>query len=219
MDGQVITPKIVILISGSGSNMLSIVEAVKNQQIEADVACVISNKAQALGIEKAKQQGIATQVVEHNQFASKADFEQALSQAIDEYSPDLVVLAGFMRILSSEFVNRYLGRLLNIHPSLLPKYTGLNTHQRAIEAQDKEHGATVHFVIPELDAGPSIVQAVVPIKADDTQETLQKRVLEQEHIIYPIVISWYINGRVQFKDNQAFFDNKPLPNAGLRLDA
>lgn len=218
MDGQVITPKIVILISGGGSNMLSIVEAVKNQQVEADITCVISNKAQALGLEKAKQQGIATEVVEHNQFASKADFEQALSQTIDQYEPDLVVLAGFMRILSSDFVNRYLGRLLNIHPSLLPKYPGLNTHERAIEAQDKEHGATVHFVIPELDAGPSIVQAVVPIKADDTAEILQKRVLEREHIIYPIVISWYINGRVQFKDNQAVFDNKPLPSNGLRLE-
>lgn len=218
MDGRAQLPKIVILISGSGSNMLSIVESVKTQQIEAEIAAVISNKADAKGIEKAQQQDIATEIVEHTKFASQSDFEQALSQCIDEYEPDLIVLAGFMRILSADFVNRYLGKLLNIHPSLLPKYQGLHTHKRALEAGDKEHGATVHFVIPDLDAGPNIVQAVVKVKEDDNEDSLQKRVLEQEHIIYPIVINWYVCGRIQFKDNQALFDNKQLPDAGLKLE-
>lgn len=218
MDGRAELPKIVILISGSGSNMLSIVESVKTQQIEAEIAAVISNKADAKGIEKAQQQDIATAIVEHTKFASQSDFEQALSQCIDEYEPDLIVLAGFMRILSADFVNRYLGKLLNIHPSLLPKYQGLHTHKRALEAGDKEHGATVHFVIPDLDAGPNIVQAVVKVKEDDNENSLQKRVLEQEHIIYPIVINWYVCGRIQFKDNQVLFDNKQLPDTGLKLE-
>lgn len=218
MDAQISVPKIVILISGSGSNMLSIVEAVKKQNIDADIAAVISNKASAKGIEKAHQQGIATEVVEHKEFASQSDFEKALGLAVDKYDPDLVVLAGFMRILSAGFVNRYLGRMLNIHPSLLPKYTGLNTHQRALDAREAHHGATVHFVIPELDAGPNIVQAVVPVEENDTEQTLQQRVLTQEHIIYPIVIDWYINGRLQLKNNQAWFDDVALPEAGLTLE-
>lgn len=218
MDGRAQLPKIVILISGSGSNMLSIVESVKTQQIDAEIAAVISNKADAKGIEKAQQQNIATEIVEHTKFSSQSDFEQALSQHIDEYEPDLIVLAGFMRILSADFVNRYLGKLLNIHPSLLPKYPGLHTHKRALEAGDKEHGATVHFVIPDLDAGPNIVQAVVKVQEDDNEASLQKRVLEQEHIIYPIVINWYVCGRIQFKDNQALFDNKQLPDTGLKLE-
>lgn len=218
MQAQAHQPKIVILISGSGSNMHSIIQACQTQQIEAEVVAVISNNEQALGLQKAQQQGIDTQVVAHTQFASKAEFEQQLTHAIDDYQPDLIVLAGFMRILSDQFVLRYLGKMLNIHPSLLPKYPGLNTHTRALEAGDAEHGATVHFVIPELDAGPNIVQAKVTVNADDDQTRLQQRVLKQEHIIYPIVIAWYIDGRLELKQNQAWFDGHLLPSSGLILD-
>ncbi len=212
-------PKMVILISGSGSNMQRIIEACQSAQIDADIAAVISNNEQALGLQKAQQLGIETQVVAHNQFVSKAEFEENLIHVIDGYQPDLIVLAGFMRILSSQFVLGYLGKILNIHPSLLPKYPGLHTHQRVLESGDKEHGASVHFVIPELDAGPNIAQVKVTIQNDDTPESIQKRVLQQEHILYPIVIAWFIDGRLELNHNQVLFDGQPLPRSGLVLEA
>lgn len=180
--------RLVILISGRGSNMQSIVQAINNNELNANVAAVISNKAQAPGLNFARAQGIATEVLSHRGFDSRENFDKALAERIDTYRPDYVILAGFMRILSAEFVNHYQQRLINIHPSLLPKYKGLDTHQRALDAGDKEHGASVHFVTPELDDGPVIMQARVPVKAGDTADSLAERVLRQEHKLYPAAI-------------------------------
>lgn len=180
--------RLVILISGRGSNMQSIVQAINNNELNANVAAVISNKAQAPGLNFARAQGIATEVLSHRGFDSRENFDKALAERIDTYQPNYVILAGFMRILSAEFVNHYQQRLINIHPSLLPKYKGLDTHQRALDAGDKEHGASVHFVTPELDDGPVIMQARVPVKAGDTADSLAERVLRQEHKLYPAAI-------------------------------
>ncbi len=189
---------IVILISGSGTNMAAIAQAAERehwlQRYGARVAAVISNKADAEGLQWAQQRGIATAVVEHTAYADRAAFDQALAQAIDACQPDLVVLAGFMRILTPEFVARYAGRLLNIHPSLLPAFTGLHTHRRAIDMGCQFAGATVHQVTAELDHGAILAQAVVPILPDDTADTLAARVLTQEHILYPRAIAqWLAN--------------------------
>lgn len=188
---------IVILISGGGSNMAAIVQAAQQQDWErtlnARVAAVISNKADAKGLEFAEQQGIATAVLDHKAFASREDFDARLSEVIDQYQPTLVVLAGFMRILTPAFVQHYAGRLINIHPSLLPAFTGLHTHQRAIDAGCKFAGATVHQVTAELDVGPILEQAVVPVLPDDTAQTLAARVLVQEHAIYPRAIAKWLS--------------------------
>jgi len=182
------TPSIVILISGRGSNMVSIVEAIESGSLLVKVAAVISNRPDAAGIEYAQQAGLATAILDHKSFASRESFDQALAQKIDQFKPDLVILAGFMRILTTEFVTHFKNRLINIHPSLLPKFKGLNTHQRAIDAGEKEHGASVHIVTPELDDGPVVLQARVSVLDNDTAETLAARVLEQEHKLYPAAI-------------------------------
>jgi len=181
-------PAVVILISGRGSNMISIVEATEDKNLPITVAAVISNRPDAAGINYAKKRGIATAIIDHKEFTSRELFDQALALEIDKHSPELIVLAGFMRILTTEFVEHFAGKLINIHPSLLPKFKGLHTHQRAIDAGDKEHGASVHFVTAELDDGPVVLQARVPILADDTASTLANRVLEQEHSLYPEAI-------------------------------
>jgi phosphoribosylglycinamide formyltransferase-1 len=185
--------RLVILISGRGSNMKSIVEAVNNGELNAEVAAVISNRPDAAGLAFAKQQGIATQTLDHKQFDNREAFDSKLAETIDSYQPDYVILAGFMRILTAEFVEHYANRLINIHPSLLPKFKGLDTHQRAIDAGETEHGASVHFVTAELDDGPVILQARVPVLADDTAESLAHRVLEQEHQLYPAAINKLVN--------------------------
>ena len=187
--------RIVILISGRGSNMEAILRAASAEKWPAQILAVISNKAQAAGLETAKAAGIAARVVEHLAYPDREQFDQAMSAVIDEYSPDLVVLAGFLRILTPAFVMHYHGRLLNIHPSLLPSFPGLDTHRRALEAGVKFHGATVHFVTPELDHGPIIEQAAVPVMDADTEDTLAARVLEQEHVIYPRAVRDFIEGR------------------------
>jgi len=187
--------RIVILISGRGSNMEAILRAVPAEHWSAQIVAVISNKAIAAGLARASAAGIATRVVEHVAYPDRGQFDRALSAVIDEYSPDLLVLAGFLRILTPEFVLRYHGRLLNIHPSLLPSFPGLDTHRRALESGVKFHGATVHFVTPELDHGPIIEQAVVPVLDTDTEDTLAARVLEQEHVIYPRAVRDFIEGR------------------------
>jgi phosphoribosylglycinamide formyltransferase-1 len=184
--------KIVILISGRGSNMQAILEA----QLPLTVAAVISNDAGAAGLATAHKHGVATQVVDHKAFPDRAAFDSALIKAIDAVEPDLVVLAGFMRILTSEFVEHYRDRIINIHPSLLPAFTGLHTHRRALDAGVKVHGCTVHFVTPELDHGPIIVKAAVPVLEDDNEDALASRVLEQEHRIYPQAIEWFCAGRL-----------------------
>ena len=187
---------IVILISGGGSNMAAIVKTAKNQdwatRLNAQVAAVISNRADAAGLLWAQEQGIRTASLDHKAFASREAFDQALMQHIDTYQPSLVVLAGFMRILTPAFVAHYAGRLINIHPSLLPAFTGLHTHQRAIDAGCKFAGATVHHVTAELDVGPILAQAVVPVLTADTEVTLAARVLTQEHLIYPQVVADFI---------------------------
>lgn len=189
---------IVVLISGGGSNMAAIVRAAQRENwgetLGARVAAVVSNKADAGGLALAREQAIATEIVDHKAFGSRQDFDNALAQAIERYQPALVVLAGFMRILTPQFVSRYAGRLVNIHPSLLPAFPGLHTHQRAIDAGCRVAGVTVHQVTPELDHGPILDQAVVPVLIGDTAQTLAARVLTQEHLIYPRAIARLLSG-------------------------
>ena len=181
---------VVILISGRGSNMQALLEA------GVPVAAVISNRADARGLEIAAQRGVATRIIEHKAYASREAFDVALAAEIDRFAPQLVVLAGFMRILTPAFVARYAGRLMNIHPSLLPAFPGLDTHERALAAGVKLHGCTVHFVTADLDHGPIVVQAAVPVLADDTPDTLAARVLAQEHVVYPAAVRWFLDGRL-----------------------
>ncbi len=204
---------IVVLISGSGSNLQAIIDEIAAAKINANIAAVISNKADVYGLERAKAANIPTEVIKHEQFDSRESFDAALQKTIDSYQPDLVVLAGFMRILTPAFVQHYLGRMINIHPSLLPAYKGIHTHQRAIDDHVKEHGASVHFVTPELDGGPVIIQAHVPVLPDDTAEELAKRVLKQEHIIYPKVVRWFAERRLRLEDAQIIFDGEKLQQA------
>lgn len=182
--------------------MQSIVHAAKNENWPAQIAAVISNKADAAGLEFAREQGIATAVVASKGVAERAAYDQLLRQQIDHFEPDLVVLAGFMRILSAEFVAHYEGRIMNIHPSLLPSFIGLHTHQQALDAGVKFHGATVHFVTAELDHGPIIAQAVVPVMADDDENTLAARVLQQEHQIYPQAVRSFVEDKLQILGNR-----------------
>jgi len=201
---------LVVLISGSGSNLQAIIDQCANNSINASICRVISNKTDVKGLARAEDAGIATQVIDHTQYADREAFDAALIEVIDQCNPDLVVLAGFMRILTEGFVTHFKGRLINIHPSLLPKYQGLNTHQRAIDAGDSEAGASVHFVTEELDGGPVIAQAKVPVEANDTSEALAKRVLTVEHGIFPAVIGWFADKRLQLDNNQIMFDQKTL---------
>jgi len=189
---------IVIVISGRGSNMQAIIES----HLPLEVAGVISNRPEAAGLLYAEERGIATAVVEHRTYASREAFDDALAAAIDRCAPDLVVLAGFMRILSDGFVSRYVNRLLNIHPSLLPAFPGLNTHRRALEEGVKVHGCTVHFVTPSLDHGPIVVQAAVPVFPEDDESTLAARVLAQEHRIYPRAVRWFVEDRLVIENGR-----------------
>jgi phosphoribosylglycinamide formyltransferase-1 len=190
--------RVVILISGRGSNL----EAILAARLPVTIAAVISNRPEAAGLATAQAAGVATAVVDHQRFGGREAFEAMLAQAIDAHSPDLVVLAGFMRILTDGFVNRYAGRLLNIHPSLLPSFPGLATHRAALAAGVRVHGATVHFVTPTLDHGPIVVQAAVPVLADDSEESLAARVLREEHRIYPQAIRWFAEGRLSIVDGR-----------------
>lgn len=192
---------IAILISGRGSNMCSIVAACASGRVHARVVAVISNEADAAGLAYAAEHGIATRVICHRDFATRPQFDAALAQALDSYAPDVIALAGFMRVLTPAFVNAYRGRLINIHPSLLPAYPGLHTHTRALAEKASLHGATVHFVTPELDGGPSIVQAAVPVLEDDDAARLAARVLEQEHVIYPQALDWIVQNKVKLDAN------------------
>jgi len=193
--------RIVILISGRGSNMEAIVEACAAEGWPAEVAGVISNRPDAAGLAWAQARGVATQAIDHKAFDGRESFDAALGDAIEALSPDVVVLAGFMRILTDGFVNRFAGRLVNVHPSLLPAFTGLHTHRRAIEAGCKAAGATVHFVTAELDHGPIIAQAVVPVLAGDTEATLSARVLEREHLMYPRAVRWIVEDALRVDPN------------------
>lgn len=206
--------RLVVLISGGGSNLQAIIDACNNGEINANIAAVISNKADAYGLERAKQAGIATAVLSHKDFDSREAYDAQLMHVIDSFTPNLVVLAGFMRILTPSLVQKFKGKMLNIHPSLLPKYQGLNTHQRAIDAKDDVHGVSVHFVTEELDGGPVILQAKVPVQADDTADTLAQKVHAQEHIIYPLVVKWFSEQRLTMEADYAVLDKKQLPAHG-----
>lgn len=214
--------RIVVLISGSGTNLQAIIDASEVADYPGSIVGVISNKSDAYGLTRAESANIATVALSHKDFDSRESYDQALISKIDQFSPDVIVLAGFMRILSPAFVQYYQGKLLNIHPSLLPKYQGLNTHQRAIDAGDKEHGVSVHFVTEELDGGPVILQAKVPVFDGDTSDDLAARVHEQEHRIYPLVVKWLCEKRlsmsIEAQNEQAILDGSILPASGYAND-
>ena len=203
---------VVILISGRGSNMEALLAAVARGELPVRVAAVISNRPDAKGLETAAAQGVPTAVVDHKAHAGREAFDAALAECIDGYAPDLVVLAGFMRILTEGFVRHYEGRLLNIHPSLLPSFPGLHTHQRALEEGVRIHGCTVHFVTPALDHGPVVVQAAVPVLDGDDEATLAARVLQQEHLVYPLAVRWFAEGRLTLEGGRVrLAAERPLP--------
>ncbi|MBP7824430.1 MAG: phosphoribosylglycinamide formyltransferase [Pseudomonas sp.] len=208
---------VVVLISGSGSNLQALIDSIAHDGNPARIAAVISNRADAYGLVRAQQAGITREVLDHKQFADREAFDAALVEAIDRHQPDLVVLAGFMRILTPAFVTHYSGRLLNIHPSLLPKHKGLHTHQRALEAGDSEHGCSVHFVTEELDGGPLVVQAVLPVRADDTPDSLAQRVHQAEHQIYPLAVRWFAEGRLRLGPQGCLLDGQALPAQGWQI--
>ncbi|WP_312055058.1 phosphoribosylglycinamide formyltransferase [Pantoea brenneri] len=210
--------KLVVLISGNGTNLQSILDACASGRINGSVAAVISNRAAAYGLTRAQEAGIPAKALAASDFADRGAFDRQLINEIEAYSPDLVVLAGYMRILSSGFVAHFHDRLLNIHPSLLPKYPGLHTHRQALENGDSEHGTSVHFVTDELDGGPVILQAKVPVFPDDSEAEITERVQHQEHAIYPLVISWFIDGRLRMRDGKAWLDGEPLPPQGYAND-
>jgi phosphoribosylglycinamide formyltransferase 1 len=202
--------RLAILISGRGSNMSAVAQACSEGRIGARVTLVAADRADAGGLELARGLGIETAAVPRERFADRATFEQTLDSTLTKAGFDVLALAGFMRVLSPEFTTRHAGRILNIHPSLLPKYRGLHTHQRVLEAGDREHGASVHFVTAELDGGPIVLQSRVPVQPGDTEATLSARVLKTEHVIYPKVIGWLAEGRLQWRDNRPWLDGQPL---------
>lgn len=210
--------RLVVLVSGDGSNLQAIIDACQQQRINGSIAAVISNKTSAFGLERARIAGVPAIALNASEFADREAFDRQLILEIDAYTPDLVVLAGYMRILSPAFVAHYAGRILNIHPSLLPKYPGLHTHRQALVNGDTEHGTSVHFVTEQLDGGPVILQAKVPVFADDTEEDIKARVQHQEHAIYPLVVSWFMDGRLVMQDDAAWLDGQKLPPAGHALD-
>lgn len=205
---------VVVLLSGTGSNLQALIDSTRTGDSPVRIRAVISNRADAYGLQRASAAGIDTAVLDHKAFDGREAFDAALVELIDGFAPHLVVLAGFMRILSAGFVRHYQGRLLNIHPSLLPKYKGLHTHQRALEAGDTEHGCSVHFVTEELDGGPLVVQAVIPVALDDTPERLAQRVHSQEHAIYPLAVRWFAEGRLRLGEHGALLDGQPLAASG-----
>lgn len=214
--GSTSTGNIAILISGTGSNLQAFIDAVNSGQLQANISLVISNKPDAAGLQRAADAGIETLCIDHREYEHRETFDAALTNALQKHDIDLVILAGFMRILTPVFIEPYLGRLLNIHPSLLPKYPGLHTHQRALDAGDDEAGVTVHFVTPELDAGPPVIQARVAIGDDDTADTLAARVNVVEHKIYPLAAQWFMQGRLRLTNEGASLDGEAVPECGVQ---
>lgn len=202
--------RIAVLISGVGSNLLAIDEACREGRIAGKIVGVLADRPGAVGLERARQRGLATHALPVERGESRADYDLRLRNALDPWEPELVVLAGFMRILSTEFVERLSGRLLNIHPSLLPRHKGLHTHQRVLDAGDTEHGATVHYVTPDLDGGPAILQGRLSVRADDDAESLARRVQRCEHVIYPTVLQWVAGRRLQYAGGVPMLDGVPL---------
>lgn len=209
--------RLVVLISGRGSNLQAMLDQAASGELPVEIAAVISNRPGVAGLDRARQAGVSALELDHKNFPDRPAFESALIERIDYQRPDLVILAGFMRVLTAGFTEHYRGRLLNIHPSLLPKFRGLHTHERALAAGETEHGASIHFVTAELDGGPVIVQARVPILPDDDPDTLAARVLEQEHRLYPQAIRWFAEGRLRLDGERVLFDGQPLDRP-LRLE-
>ena len=208
--------RIAVLISGRGSNLQAFIEACKTGQLPAQICLVVSNRADAAGLQCARDAGIEVACIAHTDYADREGFDAALVARLQQAQPDLVVLAGFMRILTPVFITPFAGRLLNIHPSLLPKYPGLHTHQRAIDAGDSEAGSTVHFVTPELDGGPPVLQARVAVGANDTAYSLAQRVLSVEHAIYPLAALWFLQGRLTLDQQGAHCNGQKIPACGLQ---
>lgn len=206
--------KIVVLISGQGMNLQAIIDACKSGFIPAQICAVISNKAEAYGLERAKTAEIPTALFQRKEYANNLAMDTAIGDYIEAQQADLIVLAGYMKILSAEFTQRFVGKIINIHPSLLPKFPGLNTYQQAVDAGETEHGTTVHFVNEEVDGGAVILQAKVPIFADDNLSDIEERVKNQELQIYPLVVKWFVEGRLQLTDGKAYLDNTLLPPNG-----
>mgnify|MGYP001033257036 FL=1 len=208
------TRRIVVLLSGRGSNFQSLLNASLTGELSGSIDLVISNRPQAGGLAIANNANIDTALIDHQAYATRDAFDTDLAGVIDSVTPDLIVLAGFMRILTQSFVNQFAGRLLNIHPSLLPLYPGLNTHQRALDNGDTHAGATVHYVTGELDGGPSVIQAKVPIESGDTKDRLADRILQVEHQIYPQAVNWHLSGRLALRNGVLYKDSVPLPATG-----
>lgn len=210
--------RIAVLISGKGSNLQALIDACTAGQVQGQIVGVVSNRADAYGLQRAAEAAIPQAVLSNQTFATREAYDQALIELLDQWQPDLIVMAGFMRILTPEFIRHYAGRMLNIHPSLLPAYPGINTHAKALAAGDSVHGATVHFVTEDLDAGPIVLQAQVPIFADDDINALAERVQTQEHRIYPLTINWFCEGRLKMHTGQAWLDGEKLPARGYASD-
>ncbi len=201
---------VVVLVSGSGSNLQAILDAIHGGEIKACISAVISNVPDVYALQRAQHANIPTRVLDHTLYDNREAFDAALQQCIEGYQPDLVVLAGFMRLLTPAFVRQYQGRMLNIHPSLLPRFRGLHTHQRALDQGETSHGASVHFVTPDLDSGPVVIQGIVPVLKEDTQDSLAQRVFKVEHVIYPRAIGWFAEGRLAMRDHQVVLDGELL---------
>lgn len=210
---------VVVLISGRGSNLQAIIDETRARELPIELRAVISNNPAAPGLGQAQAAGITAQLADHHRFATREEFERALTDAIDVHRPQLVVLAGFMRILGNAFIDHYAGRLMNIHPSLLPQFPGLNTHARALAAGVAEHGATVHFVTRDVDAGPIIIQARVSVRPEDTPNSLATRVLDQEHRIYPLAIRWFAEGRLTVREGEVLLDGRRQPQDQTHVQA
>ncbi len=204
---------IVILISGNGSNLQAFIEAQKTTDFAGNIVAVISNKPDAFGLSRAKTANIPAVVIKHTDYSSRELFDLALADQINRFNPDLIILAGFMRILTAEFVKQFKGKLLNIHPSLLPKYPGLNTHRRALENKDQFHGTSVHYVTEELDGGPVIAQARTPLNSTDTEEQLVARIQALEHLLYPKTANMLLQGKIELKQDNIYFDSEILEQA------
>tara|TARA_R110000751_G_scaffold55346_1_gene118659 strand:+ start:50326 stop:50982 length:657 start_codon:yes stop_codon:yes gene_type:complete len=215
---QLAQKSIVVLVSGNGSNLQAIIDDISQQKINAKISAVIANHPTAYGLTRAENAGIPAIYIDHKDFDSREEYDAKMANCIDEFNPNLIVLAGFMRILTPSFVEHFQGRMLNIHPSLLPKYKGLHTHQRAIDAKDKEHGASVHFVTPELDGGPVVLQSKVPVFEQQDVAELAERVQQQERQMYPLVIKWFCEDRLKMINNRAVLDNQILAEEGYAIE-
>ena len=209
--------RVVVLISGHGGNLQALIDEQTHGRLGGEIVAVISNVPDVYGLQRARDAGIDAVVLPHTEYESREAYDGALIKVIERHEPDLVVLAGFMRVLTARFVQRFAGRMLNIHPSLLPAYRGLNTHAKALADGISEHGCSVHFVTEELDGGPVVIQAVVQVSTDETEATLKEKVHAREHLIYPIAVKWFLEGRLQLEGDAATLDSTPLPPHGLQL--